>query len=506
MQQVDTAMNVSTDERFLDAQMRLEAFKASMMRSVERANRKIDFLTSVDSKGLSLPFDEKVHSQLDTEISKFYEIDRGVLFKADHKGVADVIRSFCPISTETAYDELNPWVRGETDGEGFRLFLKVGTDIHSFVEGRTSLMRAVAAGHVEAARVIFDHGVDIEARHDRPVNAPSESGDGQPTAVQVTVQQGPTALMVACEEGRWGAAQFLLEKGARVDVKEEVVRGHPDTPLTLACQAVLREQPHYGHALSPAPLDPEADPQPERSRVMKEVLQELLLKTSEDQLREGRLRGVVFGGGSQGDTLLHFAARCALREFAVTCLSRGLEVDVRAANFRRYSRPYTDILQNLFLDDAPMFTPLLDALSAGHTDVADLLFSRGADAKAMAAFEEERMKTHCIAETTGRVVKMLIQHEVDINARGRGGRTPLFSAIYYEPVTFIVEILLDNGADPKIRDEKGRDALEYVRYHRDQGQALGVPQYMMDQFERIETLLQSRMEEGEGQGGTLTDP
>mmetsp|Transcript_31349 Transcript_31349/g.61896 ORF Transcript_31349/g.61896 Transcript_31349/m.61896 type:complete len:102 (-) Transcript_31349:1-306(-) len=101
---------------------------------------------------------------------------------------------------------------------------------------------------------------------------------------------------------------------------------------------------------------------------------------------------------------------------------------------------------------------------------------------------------------------MLIQHEVDINARGRGGRTPLFSAIYYEPVTFIVEILLDNGADPKIRDEKGRDALEYVRYHRDQGQALGVPQYMMDQFERIETLLQSRMEEGEGQGGTLTDP
>jgi len=81
----------------------------------------------------------------------------------------------------------------------------------------------------------------------------------------------------------------------------------------------------------------------------------------------------------------------------VTCLSRGLEVDVRAANFRRYSRPYTDILQNLFLDDAPMFTPLLDALSAGHTDVADLLFSRGADAKAMAAFEEERMKTHCIA-------------------------------------------------------------------------------------------------------------
>mmetsp|Transcript_31346 Transcript_31346/g.61890 ORF Transcript_31346/g.61890 Transcript_31346/m.61890 type:complete len:105 (+) Transcript_31346:84-398(+) len=47
MQQVDTAMNVSTDERFLDAQMRLEAFKASMMRSVERANRKIDFLSKL---------------------------------------------------------------------------------------------------------------------------------------------------------------------------------------------------------------------------------------------------------------------------------------------------------------------------------------------------------------------------------------------------------------------------------------------------------------------------
>lgn len=51
-------------------------------------------------------------------------------------------------------------------------------------------------------------------------------------------------------------------------------------------------------------------------------------------------------------------------------------------------------------------------------------------------------------------LKMLIKYGADVNIKGRMNRTPLINALYNSRVEHI-EVLLDNGADPSIKDNFG---------------------------------------------------
>lgn len=50
----------------------------------------------------------------------------------------------------------------------------------------------------------------------------------------------------------------------------------------------------------------------------------------------------------------------------------------------------------------------------------------------------------------------------DLNIQDMDGWTPLYNASY-EGHTEIVQLLVDNGADPNIKDEDGRTL--YIRHH-----------------------------------------
>ena len=78
--------------------------------------------------------------------------------------------------------------------------------------------------------------------------------------------------------------------------------------------------------------------------------------------------------------------------------------------------------------------------------------------------DEERRVNMMAARS---IVPMLIAAGADINVRNLSGETPLHWAVTYNANSELIGIMLDNGADPSIRDEEGRNASELlVEHHR----------------------------------------
>ncbi|MDP6450153.1 MAG: ankyrin repeat domain-containing protein [Lentisphaeria bacterium] len=73
-------------------------------------------------------------------------------------------------------------------------------------------------------------------------------------------------------------------------------------------------------------------------------------------------------------------------------------------------------------------TPLHDAVTAGHT----------------------------------RIVELLLNNDFEINAQDYRGMTPLFFAVLAARDANLVRFLIDHGADPEVRDERGRTVLHWA--------------------------------------------
>ena len=121
-------------------------------------------------------------------------------------------------------------------------------------------------------------------------------------------------------------------------------------------------------------------------------------------------------------------------------------------------------------------TPLYWAAFRGHVEVVKLLLEHGADPNA----EDEAGRTplhaamfygcievakhvymHCLQQrqvSLVEVVKLLLQHGADPDARDKYGRTPLHDAACLGHVE-IVKLLLELGADPNAQDKNGETPL-----------------------------------------------
>ncbi|XP_048258039.1 ankyrin repeat domain-containing protein 50-like [Haliotis rufescens] len=103
-------------------------------------------------------------------------------------------------------------------------------------------------------------------------------------------------------------------------------------------------------------------------------------------------------------------------------------------------------------------TPVMRAAWIGHTDVVELLVSKGADVSLVDKDGDNTLHFACIGGHLETVEFVLSLNVVDINSRGRGSMTPAMWATQYGH-TDVVALLVGKGADVLLVDERGDNIL-----------------------------------------------
>ena len=105
-------------------------------------------------------------------------------------------------------------------------------------------------------------------------------------------------------------------------------------------------------------------------------------------------------------------------------------------------------------------TPLMIAALKGQLHEAQRLIARGAEVN-----KPGWAPLHYAASNVGdnlTMVKLLLEHHAYIDAESPNGTTPLMMAARYSTPA-LVQLLLDEGADPSIKNEQGLTARDFAQ-------------------------------------------
>nr|CAA9282670.1 hypothetical protein AVDCRST_MAG63-4058 [uncultured Armatimonadetes bacterium] len=371
-----------------------------------------------------------------------------------HRDVARaLVRAGAGVSAlqQPKYGPLHGWL--ETGNEAaVDLAVELGADVNHVLQRygrRIAPLHALAeSGHatlsmdcrVRTGRMLLERGADPDARDDRdktPLHLAAEQGHGplmevlldHGADIEAREKEGGTPLFFAVASADLFAVELLLRRGADPHVRA----GDGKTPLDYA-------RDYFGFRYIAETLA-EAAGQPVPVRMGRSRPGEFLCACKKGYLDLARRilsddPNVVHARGAAGlieaATALHLAATFGQPQIARLLLDHGHPVDAV---------------------DQWGTTPLMDAAKMGHIDVARALLDRGAQ----------------------------------VNARDAHGSTALHEAAYPRAgADDLVGLLLGAGADPAVRDDNDKRALDRARGH------LGHPMFAEHQgtLERVAALLE----------------
>ncbi len=273
---------------------------------------------------------------------------------ADVRGRADFqdkIEEYLKICNALEYLEVSDALEVAIESghtETARMLIQHGADVNDNKEGVTitPLMRAVDRGHLDTARMLIRHGANV---NDRSIC-------------------GPTALIFAVEKGYVEIVRMLIQKKANVNSRAEKEDGYSHNETVLMC-AVRSGCAEIVKML----IDAKAD-------------------ISDDRI-----------GDDDGHTILWLAIDKGRTEIAKILIESN--VNVNALDFEGRS-------------------PLIYAIQKGNIEVVGMLTAKGADVNNRGFYAQTALMVAC-REGHADVVEILIANAADIYAQDRDGKTAL---------------------------------------------------------------------------------
>jgi uncharacterized protein len=169
---------------------------------------------------------------------------------------------------------------------------------------------------------------------------------------------------------------------------------------------------------------------------------------------------------SDGASALLKAVYYRKKDVVDILLATGVEADIfEAAALGKTDRVRAltnkdPSLANAFAPDG--FFPVGLAAFFSHRDTVEFLLGAGANVNQAARNKMNVAAIHA-ASAAGRpdIVRLLIEHGADVNARQQDGFTPLHEAALTGQIE-LVKLLLDNGAVVNLESDSGKTALTFA--------------------------------------------
>jgi cytohesin len=287
------------------------------------------------------------------------------------------------------------------------------------IEGRTALHFAALNGHLGLARMLIEHGADVQAED----------------------KEKMTPLHCACFQDSAAIPALLLQKGAHVNARG--MAGF--TPLHLAA-----------------------------SQGKKEVM-EILLNNGADI--NSKTESLVPAGVNIYSLLaaaypsadifpLHLAAQSGSPDAVRVLLKHGVDINVKDGKGQTpidwaVKQGRIKVTELLLDKGAQLNNSLLtQAAQNGDMNMVELLLARGADVNRK-NFENRTPIEKAVFFNRAEVVKILVNKGAAVNIKGEMGWTPLHTAAS-NGFKEIVAYLLASGADVNARERNGTTPLHYA--------------------------------------------
>jgi ankyrin repeat protein/CHAT domain-containing protein len=395
------------------------------------------------------------------------------------------------------------------------LLLEYGADINDMDKfGFTTLMKAVLSGNTETVKQLIENGADVNAKDKNGKTALMIAvifwrANITTNIVQLLLRNGAdvnakdkngvTALMFAAEQGFFMTARLLIENGADINAKDKngwsvskwAQRAYDyDDILRLLARIENKTALRKGEFDYTALINAYKDNNNDYFRILIDNVN-IKYNNGETQLmlaakakNNTGLSQLIKSGAdinakdNDGNTALTWAVLYDDLNAVKLLLENGADVNVKSNDGltilgEAASTNNVDLVKLLIENGADVnirgmdgATPLLSAVGSMKDEtrkshgVFKLLIENGADIHAKNDDGNDAL-TEAVKQGDFDAAKIFLDHEADINARDRLGRTILMAASLDIKA---VEFLIDNGADVNAKDNYGWTVFDWNIY------------------------------------------